>query len=218
MGHSSSSSSSVIASDDASFQRLSLQSYPKSQGDVFYLSDKRQLGFLDVNPHSKAKIPTLLIPGLPSTRFFHHPKLDSEARLIVLERPGLGLSSIHPNHQFLDFAEDVKELVKEKNWIPFNLIGYSAGGPFALAIVHELHECIHRVAIISSICPHNAPHVYKGMPLLHKLAWFSTAHFPSLLKRWVSLDAKKTLEEVLSEYRSGQSLLPACDQEKMKDP
>ncbi len=78
------------------------------------------------------------IPGLPGSRLFSHPKLLSQSlsgfRLFILERPGLGLSSKVENLNFLKWTKDIHEFLKSKVADrKVNLLGYSAGGPWALA-------------------------------------------------------------------------------------
>ena len=77
--------------------------------------------------------------GLPGCRLFSHPDVEKRlikgVRLLVLERPGIGLSTpAPPSYGFLDWTKDVNEfieaqLTKEQR---VSIIGYSAGGPYAL--------------------------------------------------------------------------------------
>jgi pimeloyl-ACP methyl ester carboxylesterase len=75
--------------------------------------------------------------GLPGCRLFSHPDVDTirGVRLLVLERPGLGLSTSAPSsYSFLDWSKDVREFTEARftNEQKLSIIGYSAGGPFAL--------------------------------------------------------------------------------------
>ncbi|RUS15986.1 Alpha/Beta hydrolase protein [Jimgerdemannia flammicorona] len=213
-----------------------------------------------------------LIPGLPGSRFFHHPDLSSRAetppfeddddrprrrnglesaspsraestlkirshsrsgssinsdptkrlvRLFVLERPGIGLST--PSRRgFLDFASDVREFCHNKAITRFSLIAYSAGGPFGLAVAHQLGRpctesplCV-KAAIISSTAPHIAPGLYHNMPLKFKLAWFLARYAPGVLAWLVYAEARKVLRDPLKASRDAR--LEAClaDQEYLK--
>src|SRR6185312_7789846 len=147
--------------------------------------------------------PVLLIPGLPGSRFFCHPNVidslipDGDAyndpsnsvsdpaisshnrarvTLIVLERPGIGLSTF-AKRTMLDFAEDVRELCIEKGITEFDLISYSAGGPFGLAVGKVLGKKdgsvrLRSLAVISSVAPYHTPGCTSRMPLKFKIAWY----------------------------------------------
>ena len=52
--------------------------------------------------------------------------------MIVVERPGIGLSSKDPNISLLGTADDFVEFVDALHIQRFGLIGYSAGGPVSL--------------------------------------------------------------------------------------
>lgn len=54
--------------------------------------------------------------GLPACRiegaYFHQLGLKHGARIIALDRPGLGLSSPQPGRKLLDYPRDVERLVE----------------------------------------------------------------------------------------------------------
>lgn len=177
-----------------------IDEYPKNEGEYIKLKDKRILGYKEyniINCFNNKDITIVLIPGLPGTRFFCHPdviyskndeikniKNKNIIKIYVIERPGIGISTFN-NGSFIDFSLDFIEFVKVKKIKECSIIGYSAGGPFALAIAHELYGKdfinIHKVAIISSICPYGVKHVMKNMDLRNKIAWISIKYFPCLI-------------------------------------
>jgi len=53
----------------------------------------------------------------------------------------------------IDFAKDIEEIADKMNIEHYGIIGYSAGGPFALASLYHSHKRIFGSAIISSIAP-----------------------------------------------------------------
>jgi len=83
------------------------------------------------------------------------------ARVFALDRPGYGETSSHSNRTYLDWAKDVQELVNSLSLGPFAIIGYSSGGPHALACAAaaNLFPQLKCCSLISS----DAPYYKLGM-------------------------------------------------------
>jgi pimeloyl-ACP methyl ester carboxylesterase len=80
----------------------------------------------------------------------------------------------------LDFAADIEELADALSLPAFDLIGVSAGGPYALAAAHAMPERVRRVAICSSLSPLCAPHETRGLALRNRIALSLLANAPEL--------------------------------------
>src|SRR6185295_2256296 len=118
-------------------------SFPKSEGETITLHDGRKIGFSEYKyqlaiPFESSPAIVLIIPGLPGTRLFCHPLVRKNqaisgnskfgyVRIIVLERPGVGLSTF-AKRTFLEFAQDVKEFCIKKKITRCSILAYSAGG------------------------------------------------------------------------------------------
>ncbi|KAG2436888.1 hypothetical protein HXX76_006407 [Chlamydomonas incerta] len=82
----------------------------------------------------------ILLPGVPGSRLFTHPSVTAKGfvpgwRLVVLERPGLGLSDAAPEgYTYTQFAADFREFCQLMGLRRVAVIGFSAGTPFATAI------------------------------------------------------------------------------------
>ena len=76
------------------------------------LSDGRKLGYAQYG--SLTGRPVILHHGLAGSRFdaasFHEVGQQLDARVIGVDRPGMGLSSPHPNRTLLDLVKDVEHL------------------------------------------------------------------------------------------------------------
>ncbi|MFN2241868.1 MAG: alpha/beta fold hydrolase, partial [Anaerolineae bacterium] len=81
-----------------------------SRGQVILLSSGRRLGFAEYgDPEGE---PVLYFHGAPSSRLLHPDEEITRslgARLIILERPGFGLSDFQPGRRLLDWPDDVIE-------------------------------------------------------------------------------------------------------------
>ena len=99
-------------------------------------------------------------------------------RYIAVNRPGVGTSDKCPGRTVLDFAQDIQELSDALGLSRFAVVGVSAGGPYALAIAHELPERVDRVALCSSLSPLGAPHRIPGTDPQVRIALTALARAP----------------------------------------
>jgi pimeloyl-ACP methyl ester carboxylesterase len=104
--------------------------------------------------------PVLYFHGIPGSRREQHPRSAiAEAlglRLIVLERPGYGLSDFLPGRRLLDWVADVEDLADRLDLRRFSVMGFSGGGPYALACAHDLPQRVTSTSLISSSAPYAA--------------------------------------------------------------
>lgn len=68
-------------------------------------------------------------------------------RLLAPDRPGLGRSDPHPAKTLSSWADDVRELIAEEGLRDPLAVGFSQGGPFALALAGK--RLVRAVAIVS---------------------------------------------------------------------
>lgn len=88
-----------------------------------------------------ADVPTIIYcHGTPGSRLeaspLHKHALAVGARIISIDRPGIGLSSPLPRRTVLGFTTDVKELLKQLKVYKFYVLAYSAGAPYAFGLAH----------------------------------------------------------------------------------
>ncbi|CAG8701139.1 3717_t:CDS:2 [Cetraspora pellucida] len=231
------------------YPHLVVSNFPiTNDGETITLSDGRLLGYKEykffhtLTDNTKSlrgqEFVILSIPGTPGSRFFTHPSLlskendnnlDSDEndnenkaliRLIVLERPGIGLST-SAKRNFIDFSNDIKELCQQKNIKKFSLMAYSAGGPFGLAAAYSLGKqndnlngpTISKVAIISSVAPYDTPNATNKMDWKLKFAWWLAKNSPSILSIVAHLEAKFALKNPVKASCEIQLLGPSADKE-----
>jgi hypothetical protein len=80
--------------------------------DTLTLTDGRKLGYAQYG--SLNGRPIFFVHGLPGSRLegagFHALGLELGARVIAVDRPGIGWSSPHPNQTLLDHPKDLERL------------------------------------------------------------------------------------------------------------
>jgi pimeloyl-ACP methyl ester carboxylesterase len=134
---------------------------PRAEGR-FYLPDGRRLGFAEFgDPTGKL---VLWFHGTPGGRR-QFPLIGRRAaeklglRVVVLGRPGTGLSDSHPYESVADWATDVTHVVDAIGAERLSVVGLSGGGPYALACAAAapLAERVAAVAVLGGVVPSVGP-------------------------------------------------------------
>src|SRR5512143_3551033 len=129
------------------------------------LHDGRRLGYAEFgDPRGK---PVLFFHGYPGSRWdgaeTGHAAERMGVRLIVPYRPGMGLSDYQTKRRLLDWPTDVVELAHALGLDDFAVIGYSGGGPYALACAFQLGTRLSAVGVIAGVGPLTEPGALDGM-------------------------------------------------------
>jgi len=109
------------------------------------------------------------------------------ARIIVAERPGFGLSDFKPGRQILDWSDDVSELADALQLDRFAVMGLSAGSPYVLACALKIPQRLTAAAIVSGDGPHGVLGTNDGMLYSMRLVSTLCRRAPWLLRMFVGL-------------------------------
>ena len=174
-------------------------------GQRIQLPDGRRLGFKEYgDPSGKA---VLLFPGMPSSRLLHPPEAPTQAlgvRLLVLERPGFGLSDYQVGRTLLDWPDDVLGFTESLGIERFAVVGISAGGPYAAACAYRISHRLRGAAIVSGVGPVDVPGGIKEMPRIRQAGARVARRAPWLLRPLLWLvgnphrDPKRFYERMLA--------------------
>jgi pimeloyl-ACP methyl ester carboxylesterase len=135
------------------------------------LPDGRKLGYLIVGEGK----PVLYFHGIPSSRldvlFLKEIAGSRKLKVIGVDRPGFGLSTFAPRKSLRDFAADVNYLTDYLGIERFAIVGFSAGGPYAITYAAMFPERVTRVIVTGSpSLPYpNLDEYYKGLQKV--IAW-----------------------------------------------
>ncbi|KAJ4347183.1 uncharacterized protein N0V89_011122 [Didymosphaeria variabile] len=174
------------------------------------LPDGRSLGFATYGSTSPSDPAIFLFHGMPGCRLVGRSwnKLckDIGARLITIDRPGNGLSTL-ANRSLQEWPEDVLSVADHLNISRFSIVGGSAGGPFALACARFIpKERLRGTTVVCGIAPIEAfldttPYLSWRLGGFTPWAVKLAARYmilPSLLSPYRDLDPsrlKRTLED-----------------------
>src|SRR5205814_7052148 len=103
--------------------------------EVIRLPGDRQVG---VMTHGDPDgYPVVFCHGTPGSRFGHEfteePARRKGLRVVVVERPGYGLTTADPDFTVAGWPALVREAVDALGIDRFAVVGYSGGGPYAIA-------------------------------------------------------------------------------------
>jgi pimeloyl-ACP methyl ester carboxylesterase len=119
------------------------------------LRDGRNLGFDEIGDPEGT--PILFFHGFGSSRLIRHPDdsiaTELGARLICVDRPGIGLSTAQPGRRLSDWPADVAELADHLGLATFGVLGWSGGGPYALACAWWMPDRVTAASLVSAPAP-----------------------------------------------------------------
>jgi pimeloyl-ACP methyl ester carboxylesterase len=147
------------------------------------LSDGRTLGYAEFGDLEGS--PEFYFPGLPGSRvegrIMEETARRLSVRIIVLDRPGFGLSTSKPGRTLLDWPDDVVELADFLGLDKFSVMGHSAGGAYAAACAIKIPERLTGVGMVSSAGPADAMPGAKGLMRAARFGCVLSRRAPRLL-------------------------------------
>lgn len=141
------------------------------------------------------------------------------ARIIAIDRPGLGWSSPQPNRTILDHARDVELITDHLDIHEFGILGISGGGPYALACAKALPAS--RLQAVSIMCGLGPPDMgYRGTNLVQHISFaFVLRYFPSFVAWYISFDPAARLDLSDQErYQRMRALMLSSKQHEKDKP
>lgn len=171
------------------------------------LRDGRTLGYAEYgDPNGK---PVLHFHGFPSSRYEGCCNTQDEiatrlhARVIVVERPGFGLSDFKSGRTIVDWPNDVVEFADALHLDRFAVKGFSGGGPYVAACAWKIPQRLVRVGIVSGVSPLDAPDAFDGMNKTDRQGYDLARRAPWLLRVvywWVARGLHRDPVKFFSKY------------------
>lgn len=181
------------------------------------LRDGRTLGYAEYGNEESA--PILMFHGHPGSRLFTFPSSETtQARILLLDRPGYGLSTFKIDRTLLDWADDVLEFADKLKLERFAIAGYSGGGPHALACAFKLGHRITSVASVSGCSPFQVPGVLDNVNGFNRWMYSWSARAPKLMMNLFSPLGWITSLNVKPFLLGFSASLPASDRDVAAQP
>jgi pimeloyl-ACP methyl ester carboxylesterase len=142
---------------------------------------------------SPAGFPLIMHHGTPGGRllpgWWHEPAAERQLRVIGFDRPGYGERAARPGRSVADVADDVALLADQLGLERFATMGFSGGGPHALATGALLPDRVVAVATVAGVGPYGAP----GLDFLQGMGEANVVEFG------LALEGAEKLEPFLQE-------------------
>ncbi|KAF2498643.1 alpha/beta hydrolase fold protein [Lophium mytilinum] len=154
--------------------------------DTLTLPDGRKLGYAQYGSPTGRAI--LYQHGWPGSRIeaaaYDDLGLQIGARIIAVDRPGVGWSSPHANRALLDLPKDLEHLAAHLELENYSVLGVSGGGPYALACAAALPP--EKLKSVSIVCGMGPPDIgMRGADWAHWVGWpWGIRYAPYWLGRW----------------------------------
>lgn len=111
----------------------------------------------------------VLLHGTPGSRLIcpdEDATTDSAVNLLTIDRPGYARSDPCPDQTLLGFASDFVALAESLGLPPCPVVGWSGGGPYALACAVKSPERTTAIGLVSSTGHVDGmPADQRGLPL-----------------------------------------------------
>lgn len=184
----------------------------------FQLKDGRMMGYSESG--DPKGFPVFFFHGFPGSRLmatdFHPIATTKKVRLIGIDRPGMGLSSLNRHYTILSWVDDFKALIEHLKINQFSMIAHSGGAPFALACADQIPNHISHVALVSGMPPVTHPEIQQHMPMGLRILHGLVRNLPGFSNALMQLQRKILLRT--SVFNKMIQQCPKPDQLVLQNP
>jgi pimeloyl-ACP methyl ester carboxylesterase len=119
------------------------------------LDDGRRLGYADCGDPDGD--PLVLCHGFPNSRvlgaLFDAVAREEGVRVLAPDRPGMGVSDPDPDRSLTDWPDDLRGFLDALDVATAPVLGFSGGGPYALAAAALLDDRVPRAGVVCGLGP-----------------------------------------------------------------
>ena len=163
--------------------------------------------------------------GTPGSRRVRCPSLDDPAwlsqrrlRFIGVDRPGYGYSCPRPEAGLLECAEDFVRVADRLGIECFSAIGFSGGGPYALALGALVPERVEGLAVVSGLGMLDRPEALEGMDEANAADFEMARESPEVLATELDEAARDLRENSWGNVSEISDELPEGDRRILEQP
>ena len=107
------------------------------------------------------------------------PARELGLRVIAPDRPGIGHSDAVPMTSVADYSAELGALADALSIDRFLLLGYSGGGPYALAVAHRLAHRVESATVVSGAGEIGAWATWKDLARSDRQLTWASLHAPA---------------------------------------
>ncbi|MFC6784712.1 alpha/beta fold hydrolase [Halobaculum halobium] len=150
------------------------------EASVARAADGRPISYTEYGRPDGA--PVVFLHGTPGSRLLgkllDRPARKRGVRVLAPDRPGYGRSPSWPDRSIRDAAEFVTPVLDDAGVETADIVGFSGGGPYALATAADRPDRIEHVDVIAGATP---PSADGNMPAVQRLVTRLATSAPSVL-------------------------------------
>jgi hypothetical protein len=183
-----------------------------SRDDVLtiVLPDGRTLGYREYG--DPAGSPCVYLSGTPASsaaaQLMDETAKEMGVRWIAVDKPGYGASTFQPERSLRSITGDVVALADLLGLQRFAVAGESGGGPWTLALAHDLHDRLTTAILIGGIGPTSNRSLLTGMTRVNRFHGELDTFVPIAIARDIarrvpncSTDFRSDLGHLISVHR-----------------
>ena len=184
------------------------------------LDGGRRLGYADFGDPDGT--PILFFHGTPGSRLSGLlPGVVAGslgARVIAVDRPGMGLSDFVDGRKITDWPDDVEDFVDALKLERFAVLGFSGGGPYALACARALGERITATGVVSGMGPLDGAAARRAFSRAQQLRFWGARRWWPALRLAVRFSTRGVRENPERFFAAWSATLPPDDIEILERP
>jgi pimeloyl-ACP methyl ester carboxylesterase len=159
--------------------------------------------------------PVVFLAGMGQGRAASHPDPAATARsgvrLYCIDRPGIGRSTPDGARTVSTLARSIQELMDDRGIERFAVLGWSAGGPYALGIAEALGDRVTGVTVASGVPPTPALVRRDGQDVSARMMLRAAQQWPRALTPPMTLIRYEALVFPALLLRTLYATAPQCD-------
>ena len=187
------------------------------------LEDGRTIGYATWG--EPGGTPVFFAHGTPGSRWVRFPSLDHPAwlgrwrlRFIGVDRPGYGYSGPRHDAGLLECAEDIVRVADRLGIERFSAIGFSGGGPYAIALGALVPGRLRGVAVVSGLGMLDRPEALEGMDEANAVDFEMARESPEILATEIEEAAREVRENSWGNVSEISEELPEGDRRILERP
>jgi len=169
--------------------------------------------------------PVFFAHGTPGSRLVRFPSLDDpewlhgrRLRFIGVDRPGYGYSDPWREASLLDCAGDFVRVADFLGIEHFSALGFSGGGPYAIALGALVPGRVRSVAVVGGLGMLDRPDAFEGMDEENVADFEMARQSPERLAAEIDAAAREVRENSWGTVSEISEKLPECDRQILDRP